>query len=119
MFYLIKALAQYVVYGTIVLRCINDRLGSFVDFCSVSNVSVFVMTHCQFGYYIHGRSPHGNADTNMQEMSQALLKEESGLAAKRGLEESSDHQTFSVSVSDKLSKQYSKVMSVLHDVISD
>ena len=28
------------------------------------------------GYYIHGRSVHGHADTNMREMNYNLLKEE-------------------------------------------
>ncbi len=77
---------------------------------------MFIMTHSQFGYYIHGRSPHGNADTSMQQMAQALLKEENDFTARRGLEENSDHQTFSISVSSKLSKQYSKVMAPLYEV---
>lgn len=74
------------------------------------------MTHSQYGYYIHGRSPHGCADTGMQQMAQALLKEKNDLSAKRGLEEGSDHQTFSISISSRLSKQYSKVMAPLYDV---
>jgi meckelin len=78
---------------------------------------MFIMTHSQFGYYIHGRSPHGNADSSMQQMAQALLKEQNGMTTKRGLEEGSDHQTFSISITNKLSKQYSKVMYPLYEVI--
>ena len=78
---------------------------------------MFIMTHAQYGYYIHGRSPHGNADTGMQQMARALLKEETGFSTKmRGLEEGSDHQTFSISISSKLSKQYTNVMSPLYEV---
>ena len=74
------------------------------------------MTHSQYGYYIHGRTSHGNADTSMQGMANALEKEENNLLTKRGLEEGSDHQSFSISLSNKLSKQYSKVISPLYEV---
>ena len=74
------------------------------------------MTHSQYGYYIHGRSPHGNADTSMQVMAHALQKEESNLLTKRGLEDDSDHQTYSISLSSRLSKQYSKVINPLYEV---
>ena len=77
---------------------------------------MFIMSHTQFGYYIHGRSPHGNTDVSMQKMSEALLKEQNDVTAKRGLEQGSDHQTFSISISDKLSKQYIRVMHPLKEV---
>jgi meckelin len=48
---------------------------------------MFIMTHTQFGYYIHGRSPHGNVDVSMQRMSEALLKEQNDVTSKRGLEQ--------------------------------
>jgi len=114
--YIALAFVQYIIYNFIYIRCVRDVLGQFIDFCSVANISMFVMTHAQYGFYIHGRSPHGNADTGMQQMAQALLKEENDLSSKRGLEEGSDHQTFSISISGRLSKQYSKVMSPLYDV---
>jgi meckelin len=82
----------------------------FVDFCTVTNISMFIMTHTQYGYYIHGKSPQGNADTSMQQMAEALAKETNNMAGKRGLGHQTDHQTFAISVSDKLSKEYSKAM---------
>ncbi len=116
--YIALGICQYIIYNFIYIRCVADVIGQFIDFCSVSNISMFVMTHSQFGYYIHGRSPHGNADTGMQQMAQALLKEENDLSSKRGLEEGSDHQTFSISISGRLSKQYAKVMAPLYEVIT-
>lgn len=104
------------MYVFLYIRCIEDKICQFIDFCSVSNISMFIMTHTQFGYYIHGRSPHGNVDVSMQRMSEALLKEQNDVTAKRGLEQGSDHQTFSISISDKLSKQYSRVMNPLKEV---
>jgi len=39
-------------------------------------VSVFILTQLHFGYYIHGRSVYGNADTDMHNMNIMLKKEE-------------------------------------------
>ena len=107
-------LFQLIVYHVVYSRCIDNKLTKFIDFCSLSNISMFIMTHTQFGYYIHGRSPHGNADTNIQHMTQSLLKEELDLTSRRGLID--DHQTFSISVMSKLTRQYSKVMQPIYQV---
>ena len=39
-------------------------------------VSVFVLSQRRFGYYIHGRSVHGKADTDILEIEHMLKKEE-------------------------------------------
>ena len=54
----------------------EHKIRQFIDLCSVSNVSVLILTSKLFGYYIHGRSVHGHADTNMREMNYNLHKEE-------------------------------------------
>ncbi|CAF0714886.1 unnamed protein product [Brachionus calyciflorus] len=108
--YLGIGLFQYVFYIFFYIRCISDKIGQFVDFCSVSNISMFIMTHTQYGYYIHGRSPHGYSDVSMQQMSKALSREENDITGKRGLGQDSDQQTFAISISSKLSNEYSKVM---------
>ena len=105
-----------IVYHAIYVRCVEDKIGQFVDFCSLSNISVFILTHSQYGYYIHGRSPHGNAEANMQQMTQALIKEELDMTTRRGLEEGSEHQTFSLFMTNRLSRQYAKIMAPLHRV---
>lgn len=48
----------------------------FVDLCSMSNISVFIMSNAQFGFYIHGRSVHGKADADMQEICEMMKREE-------------------------------------------
>ena len=55
---------------------IEDKLANYVDLCSVCNVSVFVMAHRQFGYYIEGRSPHGTADVSLAKMYANFEREE-------------------------------------------
>lgn len=36
---------------------------------------MLLLSHRCFGYYIHGRSVHGHADTNMEEMNNHLKRE--------------------------------------------
>ena len=43
--------------------------------CVSAKVSMLVLSHRCFGYYIHGRSVHGHADTNMEEMNTNLKRE--------------------------------------------
>ncbi len=73
--YLFVAFAQWLINVTIIERAIADHFHNFIDLCSVANISVLSLTHPQFGYYIHGRSVHGHADTNMNEMNQMLQRE--------------------------------------------
>ena len=56
-------------------RFFEHKIRQFADLCSVGNVSVFVMSRRLYGFYIHGRSVHGHADTNMREMNLNLSKE--------------------------------------------
>lgn len=116
--YLLIGIFQWFIYVFIYARCVSDKLGQFVDFCSVSNISVLIMTHAQYGYYIHGKSPSGNSDTNMRQMAKALEKEKNDLVARRGLLPDSDHQLFSVSLPSRLMKQYTKVMHAVNERLS-
>jgi meckelin len=111
------AVFQWVFYYGFYTRFFRNRITEFVDFCSVTNISIFIMTHTQFGYYIHGHSSHGDADISMQLLSQYLTKEREGLLSRRGLETNNDEQTFSISITDKLSRQYAKVMNPFYHVI--
>ena len=75
------------------------------------------MTHTQYGYYVHGKSPHGNVDTNMKQMVMGFEKEEQDLVAKRGLLTDNDHQVFSIAITNKLRNQYSKITQPLYEVL--
>ena len=61
-------------------RYIEHKIRQFVDLCSVSNVSVFIMSRRLYGFYVHGRSVHGHADTDMREMNKNLDKERVSVA---------------------------------------
>ena len=113
--FLAVELFQLIFYYLFYSRIIEDKIGKFIDFCSISNVSMLILPHTQYGYYIHGRSPQGFADTSMFQMIQGLSKEEFNLMSKRGLE-GSEHQTFSVFISLKFSRLMYKIIGSLNEV---
>ncbi|XP_061531243.1 meckelin-like isoform X3 [Phycodurus eques] len=89
--------------------CVDDKIRQFVDLCSISNISVLLLPQRCFGYYIHGRSVHGHADTNMEEMNNNLRREAESLCAQRGLLPGTDTQTFQVALSTRLRSQYDRI----------
>ncbi|ROJ29183.1 Meckelin [Anabarilius grahami] len=68
-------LIQMIFFTVLHERFVEDKIRQFVDLCSISNISVLLLSHRCFGYYIHGRSVHGHADTNMDEMNTNLKRE--------------------------------------------
>ncbi|KAM9848023.1 meckelin-like [Aulostomus maculatus] len=88
---------------------VEDKVRQFVDLCSTSNISVVVLTHRCFGYYIHGHSVHGYADTNMEEMNNNLKREAGSMVGQRGLLPHSDIQTFEVSLTEQLGQHHEKI----------
>lgn len=48
-------LAQRLVNFLFHERYVNNSVQQFVDVCSMANVSLFILKHGTFGYYIHGR----------------------------------------------------------------
>ncbi|KAJ7395266.1 hypothetical protein BTVI_156926 [Pitangus sulphuratus] len=73
---------------------------------AILQISVFLLSHSCFGYYIHGRSVHGHADTNMEEMNMNLKREAENLCSQRGLLPNTDGQTFQISISRKMRLHY-------------
>lgn len=50
----------------------------FVDLCSIVNISVLMFDETFHGYYIHGRSPYGQAETSTKKLRLALESEGKG-----------------------------------------
>jgi len=67
------------------------------------------MSHSHFGYYIHGKSAHGSADTDMEGLLNQLQREADDLCGHRGLQAGSDQQTFSMILPATLRTYYDKV----------
>ncbi|XP_012943556.1 meckelin [Aplysia californica] len=107
--YLLVDIVQVIFFLFIYERFISDDIREFVDLCSMSNVSVFIMAHGEFGYYIHGRSVHGRADVSMREMSEMLEREVNDLVGKRGLVPQTEAQTFIMALPKRLRQRYDTV----------
>ncbi|XP_064610907.1 meckelin-like [Liolophura sinensis] len=107
--YLLVALVQWIFFTFIYERFIEDKVRQFVDLCSMSNISVFIMAHAQYGFYIHGRSVHGKADTDMRDMHEMLKREEDDLCGKRGLLPNTEQQTFEMLLPPRLRYKYNQV----------
>ncbi|XP_066503686.1 meckelin isoform X2 [Hoplias malabaricus] len=104
---------QLIFFSVFHERFVEDKIRQFVDLCSISNISVLLLSHKCFGYYIHGRSVHGHADTNMEEMNSNLKREAENLCGQRGLLPNSDIQTFQVSITSRLRVQYDRIIEPL------
>nr|XP_019948293.1 PREDICTED: meckelin [Paralichthys olivaceus] len=102
-------LLQVIFFSVFYEHFVEDKIRQFVDLCSISNVSVLLLSHRCFGYYIHGRSVHGHADTNMEEMNNNLKREAESLCGQRGLLPNTDLQTFQVSLTNRLRSQYDRI----------
>lgn len=107
--YLLIGICQWVFYSIIYERFVEDALRNFVDLCSMANVSVLVLTQSNYGFYIHGRSVHGFADTSMKEIKQQLKREEDNLVGQRGLEPNTDQQTFEILLNTTFRERYDAI----------
>uniref|UniRef100_A0A3B3XH50 Transmembrane protein 67 n=1 Tax=Poecilia mexicana TaxID=48701 RepID=A0A3B3XH50_9TELE len=108
---LLQMCLQVIFFTVFYEHFVKDKIRQFVDLCSVSNISVLLFSNRCFGYYIHGRSVHGHADTNMEEMSNNLKRE--SLCGQRGLVPNSDIQTFQVAITNRLRQQYERIQDSL------
>ncbi|XP_063499509.1 meckelin isoform X4 [Symphalangus syndactylus] len=111
--WLAVGIIQVVFFAVFYERFIEDKIRQFVDLCCMSNISVFLLSHKCFGYYIHGRSVHGHADTNMEEMNMNLKREAENLCSQRGLVPNTDGQTFEIAISNQMRQHYERIHETL------
>ncbi|XP_045064306.1 meckelin-like isoform X3 [Coregonus clupeaformis] len=111
--WLCMGLLQIIFFAAFHERFVEDKIRQFVDLCSISNISVLLLSHRCFGYYIHGRSVHSHADTNMEEMNINLKREAESLCGQRGLLPNTDTQTFQISITSRLRQQYDRILEPL------
>jgi len=103
------SLGQWLFRWAIWDRFFEDRVWQFVDLLAVTNISCFLMEEKFFGHYLHGRSVHAHADTDMLELNKNLKREQDELCPKRGLQKDSEIQTFQVYLSRGIREQYDSV----------
>nr|CAD7441633.1 unnamed protein product [Timema bartmani] len=115
--YMTIYLFQWLFMVGIYERYIKNGIQDFVDVCSLANISVFILSLENYGFYIHGRSPHGFADTDMHTMIGQLQREEDSMCGHRGLLPGTDQQTFQIIVPPQLKTYYRRVMSPLSSIV--
>ena len=93
-------------------RFFGHPLYQFIDLMSLSNVSLFILDRQFRGFYVHGRSVHPYSDTDLNEMSNNLKREERDLVAKRGLG-GTDQQAFTLFVTATFRKMFDKIYSLM------
>uniref|UniRef100_A0A8W7K9J5 Meckelin n=1 Tax=Anopheles albimanus TaxID=7167 RepID=A0A8W7K9J5_ANOAL len=99
-------------------RFIENAIQQFIDVASIANISVFILSMESYGYYIHGRSPHGFSDTDMCSMIMQFKREEENLCGNRGLLPGSEQQTYSILVPRNLRLFYDKLITPLRNTSS-
>ncbi|XP_028326363.1 meckelin isoform X2 [Gouania willdenowi] len=102
-------LLQVFFFTVLYEHFVEDKIRQFVDLCSISNISVLLLSYRCYGYYIHGRSVHGHADANMEEMNSNLKREAESMCGQRGLLPNTELQTFHVSLTNHLRLQYDRI----------
>ena len=96
----ISGIAQYYIRRILQFIFPMKKM-EFLDLCSVANISVFILEDSLHGYYIHGQSPLGKADTNLSELVKFLEEEGKGKIRGRGLteDENDDLQSYEIYLS--------------------
>ncbi|KAJ3274654.1 Meckelin [Terramyces sp. JEL0728] len=76
-------------------RFYRNTVSQYADVLSLSNISLLLLDEKCHGYYIHGKSVHSTADTDMEELNNCLKKEANDLVPRRGLADT-NQQIFEV-----------------------
>ncbi|XP_058120267.1 meckelin [Anopheles ziemanni] len=109
--YVVQRLYSFLIHD----RFIENAIQQFIDVASIANISVFILSMESYGYYIHGRSPHGFSDTDMCSMIMQFKREEENLCGNRGLLPGSEQQTYSILVPKNLRMFYDKLITPLRN----
>ncbi|TPX67518.1 hypothetical protein SpCBS45565_g03723 [Spizellomyces sp. 'palustris'] len=110
--WILLAVAQILFRAVIYERFYKDKLLDFVDVLSMANLSILAFDELCHGYYIHGRSVHPCADTNIGELNAFLRREQADLVPRRGMQDT-DQQCFEVFTQKEMRSAFNKVYSMV------
>lgn len=101
-------------------------LVTFIDLCSIANVSAVFFDGPQHGYYIHGKNPASNqeggtADGSMANLVKGMASEKLGKLGGRGLDQNDQDQlqTFEIFVPLQLRYKYDEVLLAAKEILKD
>ena len=107
--YIVIYICQYVVLSQILVGITGNPIRKFIEHCSLANISVFTLIEPSYGFYIHGRSPHGFADADMTTMIMQLQRETQSICGRRGLLSDTD-QCYIIMPPKNLSNYFDKLL---------
>lgn len=115
-YFLTCSLLLIIMYLQFVVRKVISNLKAtpvqnFIDLCSIANISVMVLDEYLHGYYIHGVSPNGSAETGLDELLENLMKEASGKSRARGIlpEDKTGLQSYEIFIPTAIRKTYNNL----------
>jgi len=103
---------RWAIYG----RYYKNRILQFIDLLSLSNISMIIFDETFHGYYIHGRSVHPYADTDIIDISHNLSKEATDLLPKRGFQ-NTNNILFEIFMTPEFKNVYENMFSNLQEKI--
>lgn len=74
-FYIIITFAQWLFRFLIYDRFFHNKAADMIDLFGLANISAFILDSQYHGYYIHGKTIHSYADTNLQNINQYIENE--------------------------------------------
>jgi meckelin len=54
----------------------GSKLNSFVDLCTLANVSLIMMAEYSYGYYLHAKAPWGQSDIPLDWLQKEIQGEQ-------------------------------------------
>lgn len=100
-------------------RFLGNAILNFIDLCSVSNISVFILDEIYHGYYIHGRCPYGRSEMNISEMLVNFYRENQRMTSTRGLEIHSHEQLFILKISREFRREFDLLWNNQQNISND
>jgi meckelin len=100
----IQRVFRYLIYD----RYYRNRLNQYTDILSLSNISLLIFDEYCHGYYIHGRSVHSTADTDMEELNNCLQREAADMVPRRGFADT-NQQSFEIFVTKQFREFFDKI----------
>lgn len=102
------------------------ELVSWIDLCSVANVSAIFFDSPQHGFYIHGKNPAtnpdgSNADGTMEKLVKGMEDYRRGKTVPRGLDKSDPDQlqTFEIFIPLRLRQRYDEMLAAAKELLQD
>ncbi|CAD1470272.1 unnamed protein product, partial [Heterotrigona itama] len=111
--YILTYCMQWLVFVIFYEQCVTNKMQEFINLCSIANISLFILPFNYYGFYIHGRSVHGFADTDLPTLINGFQMEKSNLCAHKGLIPGTTQQTFILYLTESFRVSFNKSLELM------